>query len=698
VTDVRPPSATDAFGWRFTTPLLMGSALNPINSSLIATALVPIAAAVHVSVARTAVLVSALYLASAIAQPTGGKLAEELGARRVFVVGIVTVLVGGLVGGFGQDLAMLVVSRVLIGIGTSAGYPSAMLLIRRRAEAAGLAEPPGGVLGGLVIAGTATAALGLPIGGVLVDAWGWRTTFFVNLPVAAGALAMALAWIPRDEPAEAPHTLGEVAARIDLVGIVGFGGTLSALLVFLMGLPRTDWVALSAAVVVGAALVWWELHASLPFLDLRLLARNLALTRTYLRFALATLCVYTVIYGVSQWLEAGRHLSARETGLLLLPMSGLSALLARPVSQRNLIRMPLLAAALSCLAASAGVLFLTTTTSIAWIVVITLVFGITLGTTVSANQTTLYTQVAAGQIGTASGLFRTFGYIGSIASSAIIAIGFHGGVSDAHLHGIALVMVVVSVLGVVVVVADRAVMSQVRAGRARAASRRDDRGDGAESANDPASRTQPPIVARATSNHSSRREPPMTLPTLDPTPALVVIDVQKGLRSAPTVHPVEEIAGRAATLAGAFRAKGLPVVLVNVTGGAPGRTEVTGASAGQVPPPDWADLVEALEPQPGDHRLTKERWGAFHGTSLDEDLRRLGVTQVVLAGVATSIGVESTAQAAHEHGYHVVLATDAMTDLDADAHHNSVERIFPRLGERATTSQLVALLEETGTS
>lgn len=207
----------------------------------------------------------------------------------MFVFGILTVLVGGLVGGFGQDLAMLVVSRALIGVGTSAGYPSAMSLIRRRAEAAGLGEPPGGVLGGLVIAATATAALGLPIGGVLVDAWGWRTTFFVNLPVAAAALAMALAWIPRDEPAERPHSLGDIGARIDLVGIVGFGGTLSALLVFLMGLPRTDWVALSVAVALGGGTRLGELRSNLPFLDLRLLARNLALTRTYLRFALAAL-------------------------------------------------------------------------------------------------------------------------------------------------------------------------------------------------------------------------------------------------------------------------------------------------------------------------------------------------------------------------------------------------------------------------
>ncbi|HEY4464147.1 MAG TPA: MFS transporter, partial [Streptosporangiaceae bacterium] len=179
----------NAFSWRFVTPLFMGSALNPVNSSLIATALVPIAAAVHVSVGRTAVLVSALYLASAIAQPTAGKLAGEFGPRRVFLAGIVTVLAGGLVGGLGQDLTTLIVSRVLIGIGTSASYPTAMLLIRRRAESAGLAEPPGGVLGGLVIAGMVTPAVGLPIGGLLVDAWGWRTTFLVNVPFALAALA-----------------------------------------------------------------------------------------------------------------------------------------------------------------------------------------------------------------------------------------------------------------------------------------------------------------------------------------------------------------------------------------------------------------------------------------------------------------------------------------------------------------------------
>src|SRR5579863_2205139 len=109
--------------------MLLGAALNPIHSSVIATALVSIAAAMHVSVGQTSILISSLYLTSAIAQPTAGRLSEEFGPRRVFVAGVLVVFVGGIVGGVGQDLPTLVVSRVLIGLGTSSGYPSAMLLI-----------------------------------------------------------------------------------------------------------------------------------------------------------------------------------------------------------------------------------------------------------------------------------------------------------------------------------------------------------------------------------------------------------------------------------------------------------------------------------------------------------------------------------------------------------------------------------------
>jgi hypothetical protein len=274
---------------------------------------------------------------------------------------------------------------------------------------------------------------------------------------------MAARWIPRDPPREKGGSVREVAARLDVAGIAGFGGALAALLVFLLSLPRTDWIALAVAVVAGALLTGWELRASRPFFDVRLLARNLALTRTYLRWAVLCLCIYTVLYGVTQWLQAGRGLSPLDAGLLLLPMSAVSAVIARPVSQRNLLRMPLVTAAAACLAGSAGVLVLTTSTPVAWIVVITLLFGVATGTGASANQTALYTQVDAGQIGTASGLLRTFGYLGSIASSAIIAITFRTSVSDHGLHVTGVIMVAVSVLALVLIAADRHLMSAARA-------------------------------------------------------------------------------------------------------------------------------------------------------------------------------------------------------------------------------------------
>ncbi|MEW2294306.1 hydrolase [Streptomyces sp. NPDC006743] len=192
----------------------------------------------------------------------------------------------------------------------------------------------------------------------------------------------------------------------------------------------------------------------------------------------------------------------------------------------------------------------------------------------------------------------------------------------------------------------------------------------------------------------------MALTALDPRTALVVIDLQAGIAAAPTApHTGPEVVARSVELAEAFRARDLPVVLVRVSFAAdfadavPGRTEA--AAGGGSRPEGWDVIVPELAGHPGDITVTKHNWGAFHGTDLDVQLRRRGVTQIVLTGIATSIGVESTARAAHEHGYHVTLATDAMADLDAEAHRSSVQRIFPRLGETGTTAEVLELLAKT---
>lgn len=182
----------------------------------------------------------------------------------------------------------------------------------------------------------------------------------------------------------------------------------------------------------------------------------------------------------------------------------------------------------------------------------------------------------------------------------------------------------------------------------------------------------------------------MAVTALDPKTALIVIDLQNGIVAMPGVHPMAEIVKNAVALTDAFRARGLPVVLVNVDQAAPGRTEQPRSLQGF--PAGWTDLIPDLKQQPDDHLITKRTWGAFTHNDLDAHLKNAGVTQVVIAGISTSAGVESTARQAYEHGYNVTLAVDAMTDRDADTHANSVTRIFPKLGETGTTAEILGLL------
>lgn len=183
----------------------------------------------------------------------------------------------------------------------------------------------------------------------------------------------------------------------------------------------------------------------------------------------------------------------------------------------------------------------------------------------------------------------------------------------------------------------------------------------------------------------------MAITTLDPVTALIVVDLQKGIVSYPVAHPIGEVIKRSRSLADAFRSRGLPVVLVNVAGGAPGRTEQP--RPGGPFPEGWTDLIPELGQQPSDILVTKRTWGAFASTDLGDQLKALGVTQVVVVGVATGTGVEATARQAYEEGLNVTLAVDAMTEMRPEAHDYSLKNVFPRLGETGSTQEIIDLLE-----
>ena len=183
----------------------------------------------------------------------------------------------------------------------------------------------------------------------------------------------------------------------------------------------------------------------------------------------------------------------------------------------------------------------------------------------------------------------------------------------------------------------------------------------------------------------------MPITQLDPSAALIVIDLQKGIVGIPLAHPGQEIVAKSVQLIESFRRRNLPVVLVNVVAAPPGRN-------GQPPhnfqfPADWADLIPELDVQPSDILVSKRSYGAFLTTGLQEQLKARGVTQVFLCGISTSAGVESTARSAHDLGYHVAFVTDAMTDRDLETHAWSTEKTFPRIGETGTAEEVLKLLD-----
>jgi len=186
----------------------------------------------------------------------------------------------------------------------------------------------------------------------------------------------------------------------------------------------------------------------------------------------------------------------------------------------------------------------------------------------------------------------------------------------------------------------------------------------------------------------------MAVTTLDPKTALIVVDLQTNIVSLPIVHPMDDVVKRVRALTEAFRAHGLPVVLVNVAGVTP-RPTTQPRNQGQFLA-GWTDLIPELNQQPQDHVVTKRTPGACTNADLEAHLRSLGVIQVVISGVATSNGVEVTARQIHELGVKVTLATDAMTDLHADAHTYSITRIFPKIGETGTTQEIIDVLRRSG--
>ncbi|BDZ49204.1 hypothetical protein GCM10025867_14450 [Frondihabitans sucicola] len=258
----------------------------------------------------------------------------------------------------------------------------------------------------------------------MIGAFGWHSIFLVNVPLAGAGLILAAFWLPSDRIRPVREAKLPLSQAIDPLGLGLFAITIGSLLVFLLDLSAGLWWLLAVTVVALIALIVWERRAVAPFIDVRMLATNGALTRTYVRLFLLYGIAYTMTYGFSQWVQDDAGVSSQAAGLIQLPGAILAGVASFWFARKAGVRAPLIAAAVVPLGGGAILLFLTSGSPIWLFVAVTIFFTIPQGLASVSNQAALYRQVPSSGIGAAAGLSRTSIYIGAIASTSLIGVAY----------------------------------------------------------------------------------------------------------------------------------------------------------------------------------------------------------------------------------------------------------------------------------
>ncbi len=427
--------------------ILLGTVLNPINSSMIAVALVRIQADFDVGVVSLSWLISSFYLVAAVGQSVLGRLADQFGPRRVQCTGFVLIAVAGVLGPLAPSFGWLIAARLLLAAGTSAGFPAGLALLR---NASGGRPPEPGTLAAITIGGSSSAALGPAIGGALVALAGWQAIFYVNVVVGLVALPLSLRWLPRDPQHEGGVTFALMRRIVDLPGIAAFAVMLASVLALLLSLVGTPlWWLAPVALLAGAALVVNDRRREDPFLDVRMLLGNRALLGVCVQYLLVNVVAFGVFFSVPLWLEAVRGLSSGAAGAMVIPLAGV-AVFATPFAARMVarsgVRPALLAGACAMVAGTLLMLTFSPSTPLWAVLPVTVVLGIPIGFNNLGLQSALYDVSDPARTGAAAGLFQTFRFIGAVLATSLLGIVFAEGVDSAGLHELALVLAGVSVV------------------------------------------------------------------------------------------------------------------------------------------------------------------------------------------------------------------------------------------------------------
>jgi MFS family permease len=328
------------------------------------------------------------------------------------------------------NVSWLILSRIILGLGTSAAYPSAMALLNKKYAEVNQAVP-GNLLGLVGISAQVSMILGPVLGGLLTQWLGWRGIFLINIPWVLVSLYLSKA-IPEDSGIQNLKR-SDLLKRLDLPGILIFTLLLLALLFLLMAHPFSQMFLLLSFLLL-ALLIVWERNQDAPFIDVRLLANKPALLFVYIRAMATSYILYSMLYGFPQWLEGVRQFRPAETGLLMLPDSIVAIVIGLLISKSNKLFLQNAAGVFFMLITCGGMFLLNREMSIMMIVVFTIIMGIAEGLNLIANQALLNAEAPLDQKGVSFGLYRTFSYLGAILSGAQLKVLFHTGINQEKFH------------------------------------------------------------------------------------------------------------------------------------------------------------------------------------------------------------------------------------------------------------------------
>jgi MFS family permease len=421
--------------------LSLGTALNPLNSSMIAVALVVLRADFGLDVATVTWVITAFYLTSAAAQPLMGRLADRFGPRRLFILGMAVVAVTCALAPFAPNFALLCVARAFMALGTATAYPSAIVMVGALARQAKMrySRP----LGRIQMANTAAAAVGPVVGGLLVSLVGWQALFLVNVPLALAALIIVRRYAPADEGRERGRA-SELLRDSDIPGILAFLGALVLMMMALLNvLPDVRWWLLGGGTLLTVLFVWRELRFAPPFLDLRMLGRNRPLLLLYLGFAVFNGVYYLAFFGLPQLLQEAAGYDPGIVGLLMLPLAAISVI-ATPFAVRAIdrfgVKRVLIAGAGVLVVASGMTWLLTASLAVPLVLTLTALLGVPYCVVNIASSQGLYMSTRPQERGVAAGIYQTFRYLGAITATVLIGLFYGGGVNQANWGLMVLVM------------------------------------------------------------------------------------------------------------------------------------------------------------------------------------------------------------------------------------------------------------------